>query len=153
MSEENILITREVPVKLMCRRLATWFALELQPKEFDKTLLEDILCKYGKLVKCRGRDTESILSDKQYKILYNVYANFNVANIFAWNKLKFNCFGIKEFGYEVKSSQDELCEDYIFEIFSEEGKNVIWRVKDFKQEFNNYILKPVMYSSSESDFD
>lgn len=152
MSEENILLTREVPVKVMCRRLATWFALELHPNEFDKTLLEDILSRYAKSVKCRGRDTESILSDKQYKILYNVYSNFNVANSFAWSKVKFNCFNIKEFGYEVKSTRDEVCEDYMFELFSE-GENVIWRIKDFKQDFNNYILKPIMYPSNESDFD
>lgn len=138
--------------KLMCRQFATWFALKLHKEGFDGETLEGILSRYAKLVKVNKRDTESALSGKQYSILQNVYEKFFISSSFEFDKLKFNCFNMSEFGeLVVKSVSGVECKDYFFEVL-DEG---ILTKEEFKEKYGGLIVKRITFlvPSKTSDFD
>jgi len=138
--------------KVMCRQLATWFALNLPKEGFDGEMLESILSRYAKLVKLNNKDTESALSGKQYSILNNVYEKFKISSSFEFDKLKFNCFNMSEFGeVVVKSASGIECKDYFFEVLNE---GILTR-EEFKEKYGGLVVKRVAFlvPSKATDFD
>lgn len=138
--------------KVMCRQFSTWFALKLHREGFDGETLEGILSRYAKLVKINNKDTESALSGKQYAMLQNVYEKFHISSSFEFDKLKFNCFNMSEFGeVVVKSVSGVECKDYFFEVM---GEGILTK-EEFKDKYSGLIVKrvSVVVPSKESDFD
>jgi len=138
--------------KVMCRQFATWFALNLHRQGFDGETLEGILSRYAKLVKINNKDTESALSGKQYSILNNVYQKFHISSSFEFDKLKFNCFNMSEFGEVVVISVSGVeCKDYFFEVM---GEGILTK-EEFKDKYGGLIVKhkSFLVPSKPTDFD